>query len=252
MPLANTTFASDTLVTNSATETTDPFIPRDQFLMWEAWTAWTICFFKQRFERFRIKLCDVTKLDAVKGIDSTCKQNLLANFNSHQIVVREYRVHSVDQYQMFISIEYATEREECVPDVDGTWMDWTDWSTCSASCGAGIKHRKRTCDGQSGNGRKCPGNDLHNDFCVEAECPTETTARKRSVLRRREELLPTEVYTESDSYTSNICVSVAAIAILLTFVGILVLLDVSAIYRRMRSFCWPSVKQFMQRRRGSV
>ncbi|ELU01099.1 hypothetical protein CAPTEDRAFT_83835, partial [Capitella teleta] len=70
--------------------------------------------------------------------------------------------------------DFCVEAEcpaECVPDVDGTWMDWTGWSTCSASCGAGIKHRKRTCDGQSGNGRKCPGNDLHNDFCVEAECP---------------------------------------------------------------------------------
>jgi hypothetical protein len=76
----------------------------------------------------------------------------------------------------------------------------------------------------------------------------DAVTRSRFVLRRREELLPTDVFTESDSYPSNICLSVSAIAILLVVLFILLSLDVITIYRHVRLLCWPSIKQFVHRR----
>ncbi|ELT97327.1 hypothetical protein CAPTEDRAFT_204842 [Capitella teleta] len=212
-----TTQTDTTLTEISEAETLSPVFPNN-FLEWEVWTTWTVCYFKHRFERLRIRLCTVSESEATKRIGSACPLKLHANTTSGT--------------RNSLVLQYASEREECIPDVDGIWTGWTYWSACSSSCDAGTKSRKRTCLGRSGSGRKCTGNANQNDFCVEVDChPKDAVSRSRFVLRRREELLPTDVFTESDSYPSNICLSVSAIAILLVVLFILLSLDVITIYR---------------------
>ncbi|ELT97329.1 hypothetical protein CAPTEDRAFT_204844 [Capitella teleta] len=212
-----TTQTDTTLTEITEAETLSSVFPNN-FLKWEVWTTWTACYFKHRFERLRIRLCTVSESEATKRIGSACPLKLHANATSGT--------------RNSLVLQYASEREECIPDVDGIWTGWTYWSACSSSCDAGTKSRKRTCLGRSGSGRKCTGNANQNDFCVEVDChPKDAVSRSRFVLRRREELLPTDVFTESDSYPSNICLSVSAIAILLVVLFILLSLDVITIYR---------------------
>ncbi|ELT88619.1 hypothetical protein CAPTEDRAFT_51095, partial [Capitella teleta] len=53
---------------------------------------------------------------------------------------------------------------------DGFWSIWSQWSTCSASCGQGTRVRQRTCTGQLGNGRPCFGDAVQPNFCDQAKC----------------------------------------------------------------------------------
>merc|ERR550532_3182978 len=42
--------------------------------------------------------------------------------------------------------------------VDGSWGTWTDWSSCSATCGGGSHRRTRQCDDPPPpDGGQCPG-----------------------------------------------------------------------------------------------
>ncbi|ELU05329.1 hypothetical protein CAPTEDRAFT_49288, partial [Capitella teleta] len=54
---------------------------------------------------------------------------------------------------------------------DGVWINWTQWSTCSASCGGGTTFRQRACAGQSGHGLPCEGQATQHDFCEREQCP---------------------------------------------------------------------------------
>ncbi|GFS05126.1 brain-specific angiogenesis inhibitor 1 [Elysia marginata] len=55
--------------------------------------------------------------------------------------------------------------------VDGQWMDWTPWSSCSVSCGGGTRERSRDCYlGQFG-GANCTGHDHETSTCNPHNCP---------------------------------------------------------------------------------
>ena len=61
--------------------------------------------------------------------------------------------------------------EQCISyKVHGEWSTWGDWSSCTKTCGAGKKVRKRTCTNPppSRNGDHCDGL-LHK----EEECNTD-------------------------------------------------------------------------------
>ena len=57
--------------------------------------------------------------------------------------------------------------------VNGNWGAWTQWSTCSLSCGGGSRKRSRRCDNPppSSGGTHCPGDDHQIDYCNKEECP---------------------------------------------------------------------------------
>ncbi|ELU01793.1 hypothetical protein CAPTEDRAFT_216679 [Capitella teleta] len=235
-----TTQTDTTLTEISEAETLSSVFPNN-FLEWEVWTTWTACYFKHRFERLRIRLCTVSESEATKRIGSACPLKLHANTTSGT--------------RKSLVLQYASEHEECIPDVDGIWTGWTYWSACSSSCDAGTKSRKRTCLGRSGSGRKCPGKNNQNDFCVVAEChPEDAVSSSRFVLRRREELLPTDVFTESDSFPSNICLSVSAIAILLVTREVAVLAIDQAIRASTTNVCLKELQraEFLIRSRDPV
>ncbi|CAL4073759.1 unnamed protein product [Meganyctiphanes norvegica] len=56
---------------------------------------------------------------------------------------------------------------------DGSWSTWSSWSTCTATCGGGVKQRKRVCDAPAPahGGSPCPGDAIVQDNCNPDPCP---------------------------------------------------------------------------------
>ncbi|KAK4320514.1 hypothetical protein Pmani_008631 [Petrolisthes manimaculis] len=57
--------------------------------------------------------------------------------------------------------------------VDGGWSEWGEWSRCSASCGSGIRRRRRTCSRPSprNGGADCTGCEEDTERCGDWPCP---------------------------------------------------------------------------------
>ena len=56
--------------------------------------------------------------------------------------------------------------------VDGGWSDFGNWSVCSATCGGGIRQRRRTCTNPppSNGGECCTGDNLEVELCNTEPC----------------------------------------------------------------------------------
>ncbi|XP_062599842.1 coadhesin-like, partial [Saccostrea cucullata] len=56
--------------------------------------------------------------------------------------------------------------------VDGGWSSWTDWSSCSVTCGSGQETRTRTCNRPAPlyGGRSCDGNVTEMRSCNQSVC----------------------------------------------------------------------------------
>ena len=58
--------------------------------------------------------------------------------------------------------------------MDGGWAEWTEWATCSVTCGGGGSQSKsRTCTNPapSHNGLACVGDEAQQQSCGNAPCP---------------------------------------------------------------------------------
>lgn len=57
--------------------------------------------------------------------------------------------------------------------VNGSWSDWSGWSLCSVTCGAGVLKRTRACTHPSPRfgGQNCNGLDTETQPCNKTECP---------------------------------------------------------------------------------
>ena len=47
------------------------------------------------------------------------------------------------------------------------WMAWSQWSSCSVTCGKGVRSRSREC---SGDASMCSGDNKEVQFCGSNEC----------------------------------------------------------------------------------
>ncbi|XP_013397757.1 SCO-spondin [Lingula anatina] len=55
--------------------------------------------------------------------------------------------------------------------VDGVWKAWSEWETCSLSCGGGTQGRSRECDGPFYHGQNCSGPFTESRACNTHNCP---------------------------------------------------------------------------------
>ena len=55
---------------------------------------------------------------------------------------------------------------------DGGWTSWENWSSCSVTCGGGIKSRSRSCTNPKPSilGGYCPGNQMQTEQCGKSLC----------------------------------------------------------------------------------
>ncbi|CAH1774348.1 unnamed protein product [Owenia fusiformis] len=60
--------------------------------------------------------------------------------------------------------------------VHGAWTKWSDWSSCSSTCGSSERTRRRECGNPKPKygGRLCVGSDLDVQDCRKAACPPPT------------------------------------------------------------------------------
>ncbi|XP_072726343.1 A disintegrin and metalloproteinase with thrombospondin motifs 14 isoform X3 [Ciconia boyciana] len=56
---------------------------------------------------------------------------------------------------------------------DGSWSSWSKFSSCSRTCGGGVRSRSRSCDNPppAYGGRHCPGATYEYQVCNAEECP---------------------------------------------------------------------------------
>lgn len=63
----------------------------------------------------------------------------------------------------------------CRPLVDGRWLLWSSWGSCSKSCGGGNQLRQRVCEGPFFGGEPCNGEKTELRNCNEKRCPGESS-----------------------------------------------------------------------------
>ncbi|EDO39575.1 predicted protein, partial [Nematostella vectensis] len=58
---------------------------------------------------------------------------------------------------------------------DGKWGAWSDWGSCSASCGPGKRIRTRECNDPApkSGGKMCEGAKQQTGHCEFSPCPTD-------------------------------------------------------------------------------
>ena len=59
----------------------------------------------------------------------------------------------------------SLQLEPCSGDVCKGWGEWTEWSTCSVSCGEGSRRRRRECGALGRESGGCEGEDSQEDLC---------------------------------------------------------------------------------------
>ncbi|KAL4226916.1 hypothetical protein ACF0H5_014894 [Mactra antiquata] len=72
----------------------------------------------------------------------------------------------------------SIDRSSCskqLCEVDGSWMNWSFWSQCTATCGGGYRSRNRVCafDPVAPHGADCVGDSKEIDSCAQKLCPVD-------------------------------------------------------------------------------
>ena len=69
------------------------------------------------------------------------------------------------------------KRHHLFNSVDGQYGAWSVYSTCSASCGIGLKTRTRKCSDPAHGGAYCVDNNLEAALCQVTPCPKPTPGK---------------------------------------------------------------------------
>lgn len=74
---------------------------------------------------------------------------------------------------------------------DGMWSAWSDYSSCSLTCGGGVQSRSRSCNDPVPNkyGQNCTGSNLEQIACNNLNCSSKINSYisnlKHQILRYR-------------------------------------------------------------------
>ena len=58
--------------------------------------------------------------------------------------------------------------------VDGVLGNWTEWSSCSVTCGPGTQRRTRQCKPPRHGGKDCQGPTEETRDCNDKPCPSKS------------------------------------------------------------------------------
>ena len=86
--------------------------------------------------------------------------------------------------------------------VNGGWGEWTTWSSCSVSCGAGSRSKNRLCNNPTPayGGNVCPGSaDKVLEECNSNKCPGNISLFKR-LYQRMPKILCVYIYINTFFY----------------------------------------------------
>ncbi|ELU09148.1 hypothetical protein CAPTEDRAFT_228819 [Capitella teleta] len=181
------------------------------FLQWQSWGAWLHCPLTcGGATQLRFRLCAVLPLQIARELSEykNCTSFLPMPASN-------------------ISLAYSITSQPCGVDpcpVDGHWLSWMTWGECTVTCDTGTFSRQRVCIEPQNGGRDCPGEAFETQLCELDDCPTEINPSER-ILKRREELLPVEVYTEADKRRSAVQIGTLGIGLIAAVFTIIVILD---------------------------
>ena len=117
------------------------------------------------FLKFRSKNCEVSEWNNWSECSATCGGGMQTRF---RLVKKQ--AENGGKVCPSLTESRTCNTQSC--SVDCEVSDWSEWSTCSATCGGGIQTRSRTIKKQAVNGGKaCPIDLSENRTCNSQECP---------------------------------------------------------------------------------
>ncbi|XP_013380180.1 SCO-spondin [Lingula anatina] len=159
--------------------------------MWQGWSGWFPCTAScGGGEQMRVRDCYVNGTDftncTTDNIERrSCNQEPCPAANDWtawfscdascgggiQYRVRNCALTSMgDSDDCASSVESRTCNEHPCP-IESSWLSWSEWSACNATCGVGQAFRSRTCHGTTQRGDECQGQSLEHRLCETNPCP---------------------------------------------------------------------------------
>ncbi|XP_054272557.1 hemicentin-1-like [Macrosteles quadrilineatus] len=151
----------DTCLGSDGEQETCTIQPCPQQSQWSEWTSWSEC---------------------------TAKCGVGTKFRARQCVRGEEVADDCEGPKQQVS---NCSNRKCP--VDGKWTTWSPWSSCSVTCGRGLRQRHRLCSRRLYGGKPCFGDNIQIEKCVMEECEApldvgKTAAQKSASLRIRGEV----------------------------------------------------------------
>ena len=155
-----------------------------QTATWSTWTVWSTCPEACRdYMRNRTRSCVGTECPGSNIERETCGDNdcsVGASWGTWNAWTScsvtcggngyRYRLRSCENGNncpgLYYEIDYACNSVACVV---ATWNDWSNWGSCSLTCGGGSRTRTRTCTTPN----SCVGPNSQNLICNTVDCPND-------------------------------------------------------------------------------
>lgn len=123
--------------------------------------------------------CTGKPCSCVYGVNCTCDLTKWSDWSECSLPcgggqrerTRQYKTNTAENCPPKNLRETQPCNVKCCP-IDGRYTPWSQWSTCSVTCGSGIRKRQRTCTDPkpSCNGKSCRGCAVDTQVCNTQPC----------------------------------------------------------------------------------